>query len=234
MLGFQGANGNPFFLVTWIAVCFVSILIHELGHTLMMRYFGGSPRIVLHAMGGLAIQDSWGMGQRRSWTSQILISAAGPGIQLLLAALVCLAVVLAGGYVDFHFKSIVFWNFDLSRDVPTLLTGNDIPSSKELLYVMVWDLLLVNFLWAMLNLLPVLPLDGGQIAREVIVKYDPLNGQYRALMLSVFTGGGIALYAIINNDFFLAIMFGLLAYQSYQQANGGRGMGGGMGGGRPW
>ena len=45
-------------LLSWISVMFVSILVHELGHSLVMRYFGQSSHIVLYMLGGLAIPDS--------------------------------------------------------------------------------------------------------------------------------------------------------------------------------
>ena len=40
------------FLLVWIAALFVSILIHELGHTFAFRYFGISSHIVLYHFGG--------------------------------------------------------------------------------------------------------------------------------------------------------------------------------------
>lgn len=39
----------------WIAVCFGSILIHEMGHALAFRAFGIASEVVLYAWGGLAI-----------------------------------------------------------------------------------------------------------------------------------------------------------------------------------
>src|SRR5438132_973156 len=82
-------------LVIWFAALFVSILIHELGHALMIRRFGRDAYIVLYAMGGLAIEgrprdfspfgSPWSIDSAssfqprpRSSNEQILISAAGP------------------------------------------------------------------------------------------------------------------------------------------------------------
>jgi len=44
-------------LLVWLVVVFVSILIHELGHAFVMRYFGEVPHVVLYLFGGLAISD---------------------------------------------------------------------------------------------------------------------------------------------------------------------------------
>ena len=60
--GFRDDGGMQ--LLIWIGALFSSILIHELGHSLMMRRFGISSHIVLHMMGGLAIPDSFGFGSR--------------------------------------------------------------------------------------------------------------------------------------------------------------------------
>ena len=80
-------------ILIWVAVLFVSILVHEFGHALTMRYFGSEPRVVLYMMGGLAIADSSGSATssptaRDSPGTAILIclcrsgggvSAGGPG-----------------------------------------------------------------------------------------------------------------------------------------------------------
>ncbi len=85
--------GKAALLAVWIGVMFVSILVHELGHTLAFRYFGIQSQIVLYHFGGLAIPDSFtswrGARTRRvSAVEQLVISAAGPVAQLLLGLLV--------------------------------------------------------------------------------------------------------------------------------------------------
>ncbi len=51
-----------------LALC-LSILIHELGHTLLFRHYGMDSRIVLYHFGGLAILDrftDWNAARRRT------------------------------------------------------------------------------------------------------------------------------------------------------------------------
>ena len=65
-------------ILLFIVAGFLSILIHELGHALMMRRFGcRQVAIVLHAMGGVAISQ----GGRFSRGQDILVSLAGPALQ---------------------------------------------------------------------------------------------------------------------------------------------------------
>lgn len=75
------ANGPQAFqfLLLWVLAGFVSILIHELGHTFMQRRFGARAQIMLYAFGGLAIPD-------RSFTRKqdIIVSLAGPVVQIVI------------------------------------------------------------------------------------------------------------------------------------------------------
>ena len=92
ILGWGLAQQSPKLLLLWEVAAFFSILLHEMGHAVVMRRFGEYPRIVLYQMGGLAIG-----GGGRSSREQIMISAAGPAVQLLLAAL-CIALVRVSGH----------------------------------------------------------------------------------------------------------------------------------------
>jgi Zn-dependent protease len=124
-------------LLIWVAVCFVSILLHEFGHIWMGQLFGSFGHIVLYSFGGLAI------GSRDvPWRWQrILVSFAGPGIQLLLW----------GG----------LWALVRSPWSPLS------PGLNPILLLTLILLIEVNLFWPLLNLLPIWPLDGGQITREV-------------------------------------------------------------------
>src|SRR5262245_22978444 len=66
---------SPALLVEWLIVIFVSILIHELGHALVVRWYGLSPQIMLYSMGGLT---SWRDEKGVSHAKHIAISLAGP------------------------------------------------------------------------------------------------------------------------------------------------------------
>jgi Zn-dependent protease len=237
LLGFSG-GADGMWIIVWLLATFVSILIHELGHALMIRRFGREAHIVLYAMGGLAIEgrprsdDPFGnpwesyspsySPKSRTPGEQILISAAGPGIQLLLAGLIVAAVYATGGRVEIDFNSLL--------PVPAPRLGGDLGRNINLFYL-VWALLYINIFWALMNLLPVLPLDGGQISLQVLAQHDPWGGMVKALWLSVFTAGAVAVAgALVMQDMFLMILFGSLALSSFMTI---QQMGGG-GGRRPW
>ncbi len=217
-----GVNNHPSVLLTMIAVIFVSILLHELGHALTMRWFGQSPRIVLYAMGGFATASGpsgYGMSSARHLAPlhQILVLFAGPGAGFLLAALIFAGIKLSGGEVFFEPSFPFFWGFALNIDDPMILMR---------VSILLDALIQVNILWGLMNLVPVYPLDGGQIARELLVWKDPWQGVIRSLWLSVVAGGIMVVLALRYNSIYLAILFGMLAYQSYlalQQVGGTRG-----------
>lgn len=73
-------------------------------------------------------------------------------------------------------------------------------------------LLWVNFFWTAVNLLPVLPLDGGQIVRDLL---GPRRAQV-SLWLGVICGGAVGLLAFANRYYFLGVMMLLLAFGNFQ------------------
>jgi Zn-dependent protease len=75
-------------LVEWVAVVFVSVLFHELGHALVGRRFGLSPQITLYSMGGLT---SWSEAKEISPAKNLAISLAGPAAGFLLGG-ICFVV----------------------------------------------------------------------------------------------------------------------------------------------
>ena len=68
---------------------FISVLVHEMGHALTIRYFKLPTQIVLQAFGGYATHPAGVLNRLQSF----LVTAAGPAIQILLG-LVALAALL--------------------------------------------------------------------------------------------------------------------------------------------
>lgn len=190
------------YLFCWIAVVFFSILVHELGHALAYRYYGGDGRIWLYWFGGLAISD----GYRTRPVPQIVISLAGPAAGFLLLALVYLTDQASG------------WAGT------TLLT-------REVYRQLVW----INLLWGLVNLLPIIPLDGGQVSREVCGLLRLRDGLATALKISLGTAGVLVVYSLWCmitpitelirilpgwmplGDLYTALLFGMLGYGNWQQ-----------------
>jgi stage IV sporulation protein FB len=207
-----GSSGSFTQIMLWILVIFISILIHEMGHALAFRTYGQGSQIVLYVGGGLTIPEtvSWGSGYASvapSPMQQIIITLAGPFAGFLLAALTVAGVIFTGGSVAIG----LLFGFIPIPQLTALPVGGNL--AGQFISLMLW----VNIFWGLVNLLPVFPLDGGQVARNILIQYDPLDGTRKSLWLSVITGGLIALAGLlVLHSVYMAFLFGLLAFQSYQ------------------
>ncbi len=210
IFGFGMASHDIKLLFIWEVAVLISILLHEMGHAFMMRRFGEDPRVVLTFMGGLAIG-----GGGRSTSEQVMVSAAGPAAQLFLAAF-CVAAVRASGY-DYP-AQVPFWNNAWFN-----LTGNDVnflPYQNLNFFLAV--MLLINVFWALVNLVPVWPLDGGQIVRAVMAAWNR-DGARKSLVVSAIAGAAVAIYGFKEEQPFMGMMFAALAFDSFQTYQGARG-----------
>ncbi len=227
-----GVNVGVAVIIISIVFLF-SILVHELGHTFAFRRYGIPSSIVLYWMGGLAIPGGGNVWSQRSVgrlnsQQQIVVSLAGPFFGFMLAGLFIGMVYLMGGVV------LVEWEALFPSILPVfpgnedgLIVGTS-PPMWLFLYIGIW----ANVFWNILNLMPVFPLDGGQVAREFFVQADPRNGIQNSLYLSIAFAAGMAILGLANGNQFMAMFFAYMAFMSYQTLQ--RTMGGGFGGRRPW
>lgn len=174
------------YLIVWMVVVFFSILVHEMGHALTARLFGYYPRVFLYQFGGVAMYTP--DGQYTAGRS-ILITFAGPAAGLALGL-----GTLVGSFV---------------------LAASQL-AVQPLVDATLMFLVEVNIAWSILNLLPVYPLDGGQITRDVCTSMNPRQGMVWTLWISVLVALLIALAAFTLRMTFLGIMFGLMCYQNFQ------------------
>jgi Zn-dependent protease len=212
---FTGIGGGkptpPAQFLLWIAIVFISVLIHELGHAVVQRRFGGRPWITLHGMGGLASCDDC---DRRP-SSQILISLAGPAAGFLLAAAVLTGIKLSGHASGLAPGNVILPGMEL-LPLPGATLYFEPFDSNRLNYV-VLNMLWVNVVWGLVNLLPVYPLDGGRVSRELCTLHHSRGGVILSLQISMVTAGAMAAYGLVAwGSALTALMFGYLAYTNYQ------------------
>jgi Zn-dependent protease len=217
VLGINPRGGTrPAELVIWIAVVLVSILVHEMGHAAMQRRFGGRPWITLYALGGLASCDDC---DRRP-SSQVLISLAGPVAGFLLALAAVTVVLLSGHPFGWTWADEVDWGAAgiIEATVLPMLGGMWYwePFASQSADDLLGSALAVNILWGLVNLLPIYPLDGGRVAREVCTLKNPRAGIVLSLRISIIAAIAMAIAAAVAwQSLFTTIMFGYLAYSSY-------------------
>lgn len=173
----------------WIVpVLFAVLLFHELGHLLAMKVFGYKDLQVLFLPIGAA---ALGKNHQASGLQRSLVYLAGPVPGMLLAwLLVSTGIASATGESGIADLAASPWVFEL-----------------------VVMLLLINYI----NLLPVMPLDGGQIVNLVLFERSP-RAHLVFLVVSTVVFGAGAWY--LDSDpllFFLAIATGFMAFAQYNQ-----------------
>lgn len=157
---------------------FISILVHELGHALAGRKFGTQPAITLQAFGGYA-EFRGGSFTR---TQDFIVTAAGPGVQLVFAGLVFLIV----GFL------------------PRMT-----PEADYFTRVLIG----ISIIWALLNLLPILPLDGGRLLNAIL---GPRKIRV-TLWTSIVTAciGGVIVY-MMTGRFLFPLFMAWFAWESWK------------------
>ncbi|HTI52481.1 MAG TPA: site-2 protease family protein [Planctomycetaceae bacterium] len=196
---------DPNRMLLWIACVFVSILVHEFGHALTANYFGWPPEVVLYSFGGYAsFHPTWGHTRTRS----VLILLAGPGAGFVLfGAIWCVTWLLLQQHV-------------LPDDPRFLVWDPTVPARLRYVSFVLIQMAFINLWWGLVNLLPVFPLDGGQIARELLTGLRPRDGLEISLKLSLLVGGGVAVFFFMNHRTYAGILFAALAVESLQHLQG--------------
>lgn len=204
-----GGEQPPASLIIWVSVCFGSILLHEFGHVLAFRLFGEEAEVILYGWGGMAVPR----GAYQSHLARFVVSLAGPAAGFCLAGATMAAAFLSGATVHFGFHMFL----PVLTASPSLTSGGMAAlHSSRYWYVLLNDLLWVNFYWGLVNLLPVYPLDGGHACRAVFEQRDPYSGKRNSLILSASVAGAMALFGLAEGSLYMALLFAVLAVSSIQ------------------
>ncbi|MGA7122870.1 MAG: hypothetical protein WBY94_22405 [Polyangiaceae bacterium] len=179
LLNFGLAQADPRRLLVWLAIVLSSVLVHELGHAFAGMAFGLQPRIDLHGFGGTT---SWASGERISSAKRIVVSLAGPGMGFVAGFAVMMLRTAAGSPGGASEASLVEFAY-----------GN---------------LLFVNFGWGILNLLPMLPLDGGNVMTHALDIALPGRGERPARVISLSVAALATAGALITQWWWPALLGG--------------------------
>ena len=182
-------------LVAWGAglvmalLLFGSVLLHELGHSLVARSQGIKVNsITLFIFGGIAAIDR----ESKTPGQAFQVAIAGPVVSLILSGLFYL----------------------LSKTI----------ASSGLGYTVVLDIATINLVLALFNLIPGLPLDGGQVLKAAVWKIT--GNRFAGVHWAARTGkviGGVAialgLLLVLKTGDFTAIWLTLIGSFVFRNAD---------------
>src|SRR5918996_497160 len=163
-------------------VVFISILVHERGHALAARVFGYQPEIVIEWFGGHTQPNATAA---IPWTKDIVLTAAGPAFGFALGALAWVALTVSEGIRIY--------------DHP------DAPLGVEALGFFFQ----ANVVWAVLNLVPVLPLDGGRISNALFIRLFGPRGVFVSQGFALLICVAVVAWSVSTGQSVLAVFFAI-------------------------
>lgn len=202
-----GGRGDLTSALVFVGCVFVSILVHEFGHGLSSRWLGSEPEgIVLYSMGGLCYSH---LDRRTPWKKIVMIFC-GPGAGFLLFLLVVAILNLLYGIHPADALAVIGIGQGDIMEVRQRL-----PESR-LIRLIVPQMLWINLLWGLFNLLPLWPLDGGQITSTFLGKVNPRDGERWGHIIALLTAAAIVMWAISREDYYIAVFVGFIGFMNYQ------------------
>jgi stage IV sporulation protein FB len=175
----------------WTFAGFITVLTHELAHAFVGRWFGASPYIVLVAFGGYAgnatVSTPW---------RNIAVLAAGPAMNFFTGSA---AVAASIGLIS------------LGDSLPL----ND--HARENVFEFLMFLTIQGFFWGCFNLLPIHPLDGGQMLRYFLVRYRPWDGVRISLQVSMIIAVLVGVLLLQGGSTMGGLFLLIMAHQNWQE-----------------
>ena len=134
-------------------------------------------------------------------------------------------LVALGGLTSYEGPKLRFWQqFLIAFNGPlfgfflflftTLLLQIDLSTSPTIFKILK-SAQIANLFWTFVNLLPVLPLDGGQLLRIVLEALWGLKGFKAALLAGAVIAALISFYFFIIQAYLVGAIFFLFAFQSF-------------------
>lgn len=191
------ARGEVMRGLIWAVCITLSLLVHEFGHALVAKRLRHEPSIMLHGFGGLTSRTRTGRD-----VEEAAIIAMGPAAGLALGL---------GIWVTWHLLTLAgLGQFVLSR------------LALDILYALLYPCIT----WNLLNLIPLWPLDGGQLFRLGVQRIvPPRTADLATHGLSLLLIAGFAAWALLAQSLFMLLVLLLLGMQNVQALRGARSSG---------
>lgn len=160
-----------------MTILFAIILLHEFGHCFAARSTGGeAEEIMMTPLGGLAMTMA-----RHNWWSRFVTVAGGPLVNVVLCLICGIGIYLLSG-------NVLLSPWSIAEHVPR--------EGWFSVYNYLYWIFVVSYVLLLFNMLPIFPLDGGQLLQSILWKY---MGHYKSMMLMLNIGmGGSIILAMVG------------------------------------
>jgi stage IV sporulation protein FB len=186
------SRGDWMNAIIWAVCITVSLLAHELGHALVARHLRHDPSIMLHGFGGLTSRTRTGRD-----VEEAAIIAMGP------AAGLALGLLIFGLWWSMAHAGLSHLAFS--------------QRGAEILQAFLYPC----FMWNLLNLIPLWPLDGGQLFRLGVLRFTRGRLADRITHgLSLVLIAGLGVWAFQTRSIFGGIVLFMLAAQNIRALRG--------------
>jgi Zn-dependent protease len=167
-IGERLGNGRYFIAFAYAVLLYLSVLLHELAHSVVAKRLGlPVRRIVIYFLGGVSEIER----EPETPGREFAVAVAGPALSFVLAG--------------------AFWGLKLA--LPSV--DSDSSTALILTVYLVVAMFLANLLVGVFNMLPGLPLDGGRVLRSLVwaVTKKPMSGTIAA----AWTGRAMAVAVVV-------------------------------------
>ena len=189
----------------FIVAAFVILLSHEMGHALVGRRLGGGqPSVYLAWLGGDCTNET----ARLSRLQGVVMTAAGPWASLAVGMLSWFVLCLYVG--DFGLGTVLSAGFALG-----VMPAEVLSLFPPLAMFFFCYLIEVSCWWTLLNVLPVFPLDGGQIMQGLMRSRRQMHAISLAVAIVLaLTFGVLGLWLIT----IFMVLLAVLNHRLYQES----------------
>jgi tetratricopeptide (TPR) repeat protein len=181
---FEPTNGREVIAAfLWLLGLILSILLHEVGHAVTARLMGVEVKsIVIWLLGGFTNLSH----PARKPAQNLALFSAGPLVNMLLGFFFVIGYIL-----------LFFWFMPFERNPELYVWGQTLAN-------LCFSLALANMILVVFNLLPIYPLDGGNMLRSAAeMFFGRSNADWITLAVSAPLLLGLAALSLVTRDYLL-------------------------------
>ncbi len=189
----------------FIISAFAILLAHEMGHALVGRFLGGGhPSVYLAWLGG----DCTNENARLTRMQGVVMTAAGPLASLAVGLLAYLGLCFYIGSLEQG--TLLSFSFALG-----MMPAEAVMNYPVLVMFLFFYLIEVSCWWTLLNILPIFPLDGGQIMQGLMKSRRQMHAISLAVaVVLVLAFGSLGLWLLT----IFMVLLAILNYKLYHEA----------------